>query len=150
MKTKKAIPFLLVLFAVVLIQCKSSQNSADSNQETFDAQKDLRENWTLEWMEGVAVNDSNFTENRYPYFELYPLQDSCVGHTSCNSYFGTIAVDSNKISFSNMILTRKACAGVKESEYVALVNRVNNYKREGKKLLLFDGETQILRYRKSY
>ena len=72
------------------------------------------------------------------------------GNTSCNSMFGHVSVDGNKMSFGTMGSTKMYCGGdgvmAQERLYFDKLKQVTTWRIEGERLYLSRGRKDVLIY----
>ena len=136
--------FVAIIGLLILHSCASQ---AGSNQ-TLNL--DLSGNWTL-----VHIHESSETTvdegfpNKKPNLILEAISKKVTGNSGCNQLFGSFTTQQNRISFEGMGMTKMYCEGVKENEYVDLINKVKTYTIIDNQLILMDEEgTQLLKYSK--
>ena len=137
---------LAIVFLISVNACKSVENtSQEVNISTLE--NNLKDTWELQWTSEFEVDKASFPiEN--PVLEINPADSTFKGSTGCNQLGGLFEsemVDGFKVVFVRT--TKKACPGVKEAEYLALLNRVTMYKRESLELTLLEGTVPLLRYK---
>lgn len=125
-----------------------TQDGAGQNQ-TLNL--DLSGSWTL-----VHIDESSGTDivegfpNKKPNLILESISKKATGNTGCNQLFGSFKVNQNKISFEGMGMTKMYCEGVKENEYVNMINKVESYSIIDNQLILMDKDgVQLLKYSKN-
>lgn len=79
-------------------------------------------------LEGQKVTMATDQEHE-AYFMLKPEDSSVVGHGGCNTINGRYKLlEGNRIQFSNMATTLKACAGVQhEAAFFEALHLADNY-----------------------
>ena len=109
-----------------------------------------------------SVNNGDFEETAYRLKFIrksIPLQgkeitirfedDKVSGNAGCNSYFGTIKIKGNGITFSQLAMTEMACMepeGImeQEQEYLSFLSDVVSFSIDGDQLILKkDGQAQL-------
>jgi len=149
MKTKTLFSALVITLSVGLIACKSTKQAGASGQNAFFFDREaylLGENWVLEWMDSVTVDTINFAAG-IPHLVLSAQDSSAEGTTGCNNLHTRLLIDKeNSIKFEWLATTKMYCLNSAEPSYLDYLTRITNYKREGEKLTLLEGEKPLLRY----
>lgn len=143
---KKILAFIAILSILSLQSC-ASQGGANSNQ-TLNL--DVSGTWTL-----IHIDESSGTTieegfpNKKPTLTLEAISKKLTGNTGCNQMFGSFTTNQNHISFSGIGSTKMYCDGVKENEYLTLLNSVKSYKILNDQLIFMDEEgNELLKYSK--
>jgi len=68
-----------------------------------------------------------------------------VGFAGCNNFSGGFSLEGNSIQLDPGAVTRKACQGSGEDEFISAIGKVKNIKAGKDKLTLLDGTTEIMR-----
>lgn len=132
-----------MLFAAIsgIVSCKSSKSATTENN--YSNQTMLTEkHWKLAELNGHPVS-----ETAYEPFIVFEKEENRVhGNTSCNSFFGTVDLQGeNKIKFSQVGTTRKACIGNDiETPFIHALESAAEYKIENGSLALSDKSGTIL------
>ena len=148
LKKTKFMRYIFSFVAIIgLLSLHSCASQAESNQ-TLNL--DLSGNWTL-----LHIHESSETTvdegfpNKKPNLILEAISKKVTGNSGCNQLFGSFTTQQNRISFEGMGMTKMYCEGVKENEYVDLINKVKTYTIIDNQLILMDEEgTQLLKYSK--
>ena len=135
---KNTIYISIVFITALTISCSSNKEQAN---------KLLHDIWSLESIEGTIYIKSE-DQQLHPTLEIYLAEERFNGNTGCNNMNGTVKVEGEKISFSNIITTKIFCADVDETSFLSALNKVNNYKIEKMKLYLFEDNTELLVFKK--
>lgn len=100
---------------------------------------DIREKyWKLKTLEGQAVTMSKNQEKEI-YFMLKTGENRVQGFSGCNTFNGTYTLEKgNRIKFSQMLSTMRACPDVevKESDFLKVFELADNYTINGDVLML--------------
>ncbi len=129
---------LVIIFAALVIGCSTKETGVNVR---------LHDIWALESINGEKFIKDNQTNN-HPLIEIYLKEERLHGNAGCNTINGTVKVDENNISFSNIISTEMACPGDIEQRFLTALQIVDNYKIEKMRLYLFEGEEERLVFRK--
>ncbi|SMO55949.1 META domain-containing protein [Solitalea koreensis] len=104
--------------------------------------------WELQDVKGVDIYLA-FNIKHGIFIEFNDSTKKFNGYTGCNNFFGEYTVDGNKLHFSDMSTTRMACPQMKsENLYLQAISQVDNYRIDGKKLLLYKGEEVLATYKR--
>ena len=68
-----------------------------------------------------------------------------AGFAGCNNFSGGFSLEGNSIQLDPGAMTRKACQGSGEDEFISAIGKVKNIKAGKDKLTLLDGTTEIMR-----
>ena len=133
--------YKIILFAIVALlatSCSSSNKAVDPL---------INDIWILEFIKGVDFNPKTQTDNR-PTIEIHLKDNKVVGNTGCNNMNGTVTIDEDQITFSDIVTTKKFCVESIEQEFLIALGMVNNYKVEKMKLHLFQDDDEIMIFQK--
>ena len=67
-----------------------------------------------------------------------------AGYAGCNNFSGGFSLEGTSIKLDPGPMTRKACQGIGEDEFITAMSRVKNIKAGKVKLTLLDGPTEIM------
>ena len=135
---KKFITLSILFLNLLSISCSSNKEQAN---------KLLHDIWALESIEGTTYIKSE-DQQLHPTLEIYLAEERFNGNTGCNNMNGTVKVEGEKISFSNIITTKMFCADVDETSFLFALKEADNYKIEKMKLYLFDDNREMLVFKK--
>jgi len=136
---KNIILLMITLLANLLIGCTSSQEKSNEL---------INDSWTLEIINGVSYNPDSGNVVR-PVVEINLKEEKLAGNTSCNNMNGKVMVEGSKITFSDIVTTKMFCMESIEQEFLIALGKVNNYKTEKLKLLLFQDDTELMILKKT-
>ena len=136
MKSYKII--LFVIITLIASSCSPSKKVVDPL---------INDIWILEFIKGVDYNPKTETNER-PTIEIQLKDNKVVGNTGCNSMNGTVEVDEDQITFSDIVTTKKFCSESIEQEFLIALGMVNNYKVEKMKLHLYQDDDELLIFQK--
>lgn len=113
-----------------------------------EAEKVLHDIWVLKSADSKLLNAE--TLKNKPVLELHVKKSVYIGQAPCNRYSGGMKVlENNAIKFESAAVTRMACDDLAaETDYFALLERVDSYRREGLELILIAGDLEVLRFKK--
>lgn len=139
----------LAIIAIVLFCCDNKkkvtpETSVEISKTTTEAVIATAKNatiegiqWTLTMLEGHEVHKLNETDQDI-HFILNPNDNRVSGFSGCNTFMGTYILESgNRIKFSKMASTRKACpiAAIDESELLNVFEMAEYYTIHDGKLM---------------
>jgi copper homeostasis protein (lipoprotein) len=115
---------------LILLDKDSKRIKNDSGEDFFLVKKtdNLRNRkWYLVELKGEEIH-INETLKKLPYIQ-FQEGEKVSGHAGCNSFHGTYNLsDGNRISFSQMGLTRLACADMEtEQNLMEVLEQADNY-----------------------
>lgn len=141
MKTKIVIIAALALTAMACNTMKMTNNDTAQNQKAL-----IGPSWNLAKLDGKAIsNPDNNTEKIH--FAMKADNNRVGGFAGCNNFMGSYTFEgNNRINFSPMASTRKACHGleVNESEVLKVFDQADSYKIKGDQLMLNDDKGKTL------
>lgn len=135
---KNAIFLSIVFFSTLTVSCSSGNDSTDLR---------IHDIWVLESINGVAYSRAE-DQNLHPTLEIYLSEKRFLGNTGCNNMNGSMNVEGEKISFSDIVTTKMFCADVDETSFLTALKKANSYKIEKMKLYLFDDDKELLVFKK--
>ena len=94
--------------------------------------------WKLVKLNGQDVVMTN-SQEREAHFILKTEGNRVTGYSGCNGFFGSYTItDGNRIKFSQLGSTRRACldASIKEHEFLTVFSMADNYNLVGDTLKL--------------
>ncbi len=126
---------LALLFASMILSlgvgCKSSKTSASSKTQTSF----FGTYWRVETLEGKKVEIESGRPELYLTFS--ESDKSFRGNSGCNSLFGNFEQTNNKLLFSDIGMTKKACIGDKyESILLDALAKTSSFEIKGNQLFL--------------
>lgn len=79
------------------------------------------------------------------YFTIDEKTASFYGSDGCNSFGGKVKIDGNKISFTEIMSTLKACENMQQGEvFLKNLEEIDSYKIEGGELFLYKKDVLIM------
>ena len=143
-RSRKNINYLLMsvlafLFMIVFAQCNSNETKESSLYDT---------KWIL-----VKIHQGLSTEEVIAgkaYINFNKEKNNAGGNGSCNMFGGTLAVDGDKISITQIIATKMYCEGVQQTEnsFFIQLEKVNRYEIKNDKLFLYRDKELLLEFEK--
>jgi len=136
---KNIILLMITLLAGLLTSCTSSQEKLNEL---------INDSWTIEIINGVSYNPDSGNGVR-PVVEINLKEEQFAGNTSCNNMNGKVMVEGSKITFSDIVTTKMFCMESIEQEFLIALGKVNKYKIERLRLLLFEDDTELMILKKT-
>jgi len=69
-----------------------------------------------------------------------------AGFTGCNNFSGNFSLEGSAVTLDPGALTKKACPGSDEQDFLSALGNVNQLKVAKDKLTLFDGATELMSF----
>lgn len=136
--------FLLAMILLVL-SCATKKVSQQATVPT-----DLQGRWLLTLFAYGGKDFAEMFDQRRPELEFHPAENKVSGSTGCNRLTGTYTIKGEGFRFgSGMGLTRMACPGFNESEFIGALNQVNRYRLRDNQLQFYSDSTLIMVYSKT-
>jgi heat shock protein HslJ len=116
-----------------------------STSKTNPALSLVGKSWALSSVAGAAADPAIYTQGMP---NLHFLEDGRIaGFTGCNSFSGSFAINGlDAIELNPGAMTRKACPGSGEKDFVSALEKVKNFKLEKGALTLMDGSTELMSF----
>ena len=135
----KYIIFLFIVFISILIaSCSSGNGSADPL---------LHDIWVVQSINGATYSRVE-GQDLHPTLEIYLSEKRFLGNTGCNNMNGSMNVEGDKISFSDITTTKMFCVDVDETSFLTALSKADKYKIEKMRLYLFDDDKEVLVFKK--
>lgn len=134
----------LTIFCSVLISCNSVKTS--NNKMTS-----LEGSWELNYISGPRIAFKGLFPDDKPTITFDVKENKVSGKNSCNSYFGPLVVDGNKIDFKGpMGATKMFCPGEGENVYMTTLGKIDSYSisEDGETLTFIMGDIAMMRFTK--
>lgn len=110
--------FIIAMATVMASACSSSKQVASS--------ADLNGEWTIEKVNGTAINKNAGDEIPFLGFEVD--KKNVYGCTGCNNLTGTMEIKDNKLDLSKMGCTQMLCADMTNEQIVlGALEKVNSF-----------------------
>lgn len=113
--------------------CGTGQSGNDDNSSTTVNLAGTT--WQIEDIDEAGIVDRSMITLQFPG------EGRVAGSTGCNRYFGTVSIDGDRLSFSQLGSTRRACVPAlmnQEQRFLEVIQSVSSYRIE-------DSGTLILR-----
>lgn len=129
-------PILFVLVILIVSACSSAQNTP--------ASKLIGKPWVLSSFMGTDPDLSKFTSG-VPTLNF--LEGSrLAGFAGCNDFSGEYTLTGSDIKLDPGAITRKACPGSGESEFITAIENVQSLTFENEELILRDGAIEVMSF----
>ncbi len=143
-RSYKNINFILMsvlafLLLVVFAQCNNNEAKESSLYDT---------KWFLVKIhQGPAIEDITAKK---AYINFNKEKNNAGGNGSCNMFGGTLAVDGDKLSITQIIATKMYCEGVQQTEdsFFIQLEKANRYELKNDKLFLYRDQELLLELEK--
>ena len=120
----------LALILLTVTSCSSSKKSNSSAEKNSNSGKMITEKyWKLKTLEGREITMKK-NQEREIFFMLKDSEHRVTGFAGCNTITGEYNLEEgNRIRFSNMASTLRACPDVdiNESEFLEVFKLADNY-----------------------
>lgn len=95
----------------------------------------------------VPVLASDTAAGKIPAINFNSRNKTFTGNTGCNQMSGKYIQHANQISFSHrMVVTKMACEGYNEKQFIESLLRVTSYKFQNGMLILMEGQTPLSKW----
>lgn len=101
-------------------------------------------NWVLSSLMGKALDPSKFL-NGLPSLSFLE-GGGLTGFTGCNNFNGNFSLDGTKVNLDPGAMTKKACEGSGENDFLGALQQVSNLKVNKNKLTLLDGAKELMSF----
>ena len=100
--------------------------------------------WALSSLMGSGIDPIKFSSG-VPTLDF--LEGGRLsGFAGCNNFSGGFSLEGTDIKLDPGAMTRKACPGGGEDEFISALNKVKNFKVGKEKLTLLDGATELMSF----
>lgn len=100
--------------------------------------------WVLSTLLGNVIGKSDFGQ-QLPFLN-FGDDGSINGSTGCNNFNGQFNLSGTSLSLDPGAMTKKACPGEGESNFLSALNSVKNFKIDGNTLKLLDGAKEVMSF----
>ncbi|WP_075351801.1 META domain-containing protein [Algoriphagus marinus] len=100
--------------------------------------------WALSSLMGKSLDLSQFADG-VPSLNFLE-GGKLAGFTGCNNLSGSFALEGTSIKLDPGAVTRKACPGTGEQDFLGALSKVGNLKIGKDKLTLLDGEEELMSF----
>jgi len=101
-------------------------------------------NWVLSTLMGNSLDPSKFLSG-LPSLSFLD-GGGLSGFTGCNNFNGKFSLDGTKMNLDPGAMTKKACEGSGENDFLGALQQVSNFKVNKDKLTLMDGAKELLSF----
>ncbi|BAO55656.1 META domain-containing protein [Nonlabens marinus] len=125
---------LIALLTFSLTSCDETRQVLNTGSRV-----ELNGTYNVEVLNGAKVNNG-------ATIIFNGLGKTVSGNAGCNTYNATFTVENFQLNIGDVALTRKSCADMsKENEFIAALDKVNSYQKNGSTLTLLaaNGATLI-------
>ncbi len=68
------------------------------------------------------------------------------GFSGCNNFSGNFSLENTAVKLDPGAITKKACPGSGEQDFLSAIDKVGQLKVDKNKLTLFDGDTELMSF----
>jgi heat shock protein HslJ len=98
-----------------------------------------------QWIIEVFNSPQRAVDFKNCYFTIDEKTISFYGSDGCNTFGGKVNIDGNKISFSEIMSTLKACENMQQSEvFMKNLEEIDSYKIDGGELFLYKKDVLVM------
>ena len=121
-------------------------------EKTPDPKLRINDIWVLQEIEGREVTEKALAETlKRPYIEFHLQDRRFIGTDGCNTFRGSIAsLEDRELQMGPAMSTRMLCRDMNiPNAFLKLLSRVNSYELRERHLILLEGNTELLKFRKT-
>ncbi|WP_297337280.1 META domain-containing protein [Algoriphagus sp.] len=100
--------------------------------------------WALSSILGQGLNLTEFSGG-VPTLDFLD-EGRLAGYSGCNNFSGSFRLEGTSLELDPGAITKKACPGNGEQEFLEALSRVSNLQISKEKLILLDGSTALLTF----
>lgn len=106
--------------------------------------------WQLNYISGPRITFDGLYPQKKPVLSIKPgIYNQVGGNTSCNIFSSKMAVDGNKISFTESFAKTKIfCQGAGEETFLNMLKKVNNFAVNANTLTFLIDDIAVMRFTK--
>ncbi|MBX7043540.1 MAG: META domain-containing protein [Ignavibacteria bacterium] len=121
------------------------QRASDVETGSTETQspEQLEGTWVLESTKGNPVNAEGYMKGK-PRLIFFTADKKYSGSNGCNNLMGKYEADAISISFGPAGMTKMACPGNYEQEFVRNLETANRWKLEGDRLKIYEGDVELM------
>ncbi|QEC68601.1 META domain-containing protein [Panacibacter ginsenosidivorans] len=131
----KKLIFGLVILAVVNSSCSSTKNLNVMNTLTQNS-------WVVNSLSGKQLDPSAYLKG-LPSM-TFGSDGKLTGSTGCNNFTGNFKLDGMSVKLDPGAMTRMACPGNGEADFLSAAQQVTNLKLNGNTLSLLNGADEVM------
>ncbi|MBC3845880.1 META domain-containing protein [Winogradskyella echinorum] len=142
--------FLLSIFTLIIVAQSCNTTKETIENENLNSMK--KEHITLSGSYTISQVGDNKSLSPKLNISFDENSNKVTGFSGCNTFFGTYAVENNKISFSQMATSKKLCRpeiNDIESQILKALNDADSFSINGEDLILLNNQTVLLNATKS-
>lgn len=135
---RKNIKYMIFSFAILALSfgCKTYKAAEPASGGT----------WMVTSMYGKPVEDVDFMRGSPSI--IFTDSTSFNGSTGCNQYSAKYSEGEFGVKITMGPMTKMACPGEEESIFIKALTETNRQKREGDVLIYFNGDEEVIRFKK--
>jgi len=133
----KSIVVVFMVLTAMVSSCTNNSQKSTVNQLTGKS-------WEL-----TRLNSGDLEMSKYPSGVpsiTFDPGGGISGTTGCNSYSGEYVLNGDSISLDPGSMTKMACDGSGEIDFIFAVEEVNNLKISATELILLNGSKEVLSF----
>lgn len=137
--------FLLSIFTLIIVAQSCNTMKETIENENLNSMK--KEHITLSGSYTISQVGDNKSLSPKLNISFDENSNKVTGFSGCNTFFGTYAVENNKISFSQMATSKKLCRpeiNDIESQILKALNDADSFSINGEDLILLNNQTVLL------
>lgn len=128
---------LLGLLILVFSGCSGTSNLNPFSLLTGNS-------WVLSTLMGSSPDMSKFSAGA-PTLDFLE-GGNLAGFSGCNNFSGGFSLEGTGMELDPGAITRKACPGTGETEFISALEKVKNFAVGREKLTLLDGATELMSF----
>ncbi len=101
-------------------------------------------NWVLSSLLGGGLDASKFTSG-LPFLNFMD-GGKLAGFSGCNNFSGSFQLEGTSLNLDPVAMTKKACDGDGENQFLSLLGQAKNFKVAKDKLTLLDGAKELMSF----
>ncbi len=140
--------FMALVAFPLLISCKSTQNTTTNSGTKQTGTQQATElfiesnQWELTHFNNQSPAEAGFSD-RTPNLVINMQEHKAGGFSGCNSFGGSVLVEENTITFSQVFSTKMFCEGIPEPEFFQLLDNTLSFSIANN-TLTFKKENQVV------
>jgi heat shock protein HslJ len=108
----------------------------------------LNDFWQLQTLNGSELNHQQPAQDT-PSLQFDVANKKVYGSTGCNRLNGTVVVKKDRLLFSKMATTKRACPGNMESRFLSALQKVQRYAIANAELLMMSETDTLMVFRRA-
>lgn len=114
----------------------------------YQAKSLIGTSWVLDYMQSEIMSFEKLFGESKPTL-VFDVEGKVSGNGSCNRYSGSVKLDDNFITFSNIASTRMMCPNIQgEQVFLEKLAKVNAFSYSDTTLTLLIGDIAVMRFKK--